>query len=170
LIIDYEDFKDALEKWKASTSTSPSSRHLGHYVSVLKNIGDKTDKTATAILKLHHTMLQVAQLQCKPFARWKIKTKVMLEKDKGGPKIDRLCIIRLYEADYNIFLKIMWAHHLIKICEEHELFDDTQAGGRPNRTFQGCSSAENANVCLFLSYQNSLRLHGPGHKIMLQQD
>jgi hypothetical protein len=28
----------------------------------------------------------------------------------------------------------MWAHRLVKICEEHQLFDDTQAGGRPNRT------------------------------------
>jgi hypothetical protein len=28
----------------------------------------------------------------------------------------------------------MWAHCLVKICEEHDLFDDTQAGGRPNQT------------------------------------
>jgi hypothetical protein len=57
----------------------------------------------------------------------------MLEKDKGDPKINKLQIICLYKADYNIFLKIMWAHHLVKICKEHELFDNTQAGGR-NRT------------------------------------
>jgi hypothetical protein len=37
-------------------------------------------------------------------------------------------------ANYNIFLKIMWAHHLVKICKEHELFDDTQFGGQPNCT------------------------------------
>jgi ABC-type multidrug transport system fused ATPase/permease subunit len=59
---------------------------------------------------------------------------VMLEKDKGDPKIDRLGIICLYEADYNIFLKIMWAHRLVQICEDNELFDNTQTGGRPNRT------------------------------------
>jgi hypothetical protein len=53
----------------------------------------------------------------------------MLEKDKGDPKIDRLRIICLYEATYNLFLKIMWAHWLVKICEEHEFFDNTQAGG-----------------------------------------
>jgi hypothetical protein len=52
----------------------------------------------------------------------------MLEKDKGDPKIDRLCIICLYEANYNIFLKIIWAHCLVRICEEHDLFDDAQAG------------------------------------------
>jgi hypothetical protein len=53
---------------------------------------------------------------------------VMLEKDKGDPKIDRLCIICLYKADYNIFLKIMWAHRLVQICKDNELFDNTQAG------------------------------------------
>jgi hypothetical protein len=100
---------------------------------VLKGIGDKTDEVANTILRLHHTMLQV-QYCCKPITRWKIETEVMLEKDKGDPKIDQLRIICLYEADYNIFLKIMWAHRLVKICKEHELFDDTQAEGRPNRT------------------------------------
>jgi hypothetical protein len=121
-IITYNDFKDALARWKESTSTSPSGRHLGHYRSVLKDIGDETDKVADKILKLHHTMFQLAQYRCKPFTRWKIETEVMLEKDKGDPKIDRLRIICLYEVDYNIFLKIMWAHRLVKICEEHELF------------------------------------------------
>jgi hypothetical protein len=76
---------------------------------VLKNIRDETVEAAKKILRLHHTMLQVAQYQCKPFTRWKIETEVMLEKDKGDPKIDQLQIIWLYKADYNIFLKIMWA-------------------------------------------------------------
>jgi hypothetical protein len=48
-------------------------------------------------------MLQVTQLWCKPFTRWKVETEEMLEKDKGDPKIDHLWIICLYEADYNIF-------------------------------------------------------------------
>jgi hypothetical protein len=37
-----------------------------------------------------------------------INTEIMLEKDKGDPEIDQ-CIICLYKADYNLFLKIMWA-------------------------------------------------------------
>jgi hypothetical protein len=55
-------------------------------------------------------MLQIAQHCCKPYNQWKTETEVMLEKDKGDPKINRLHIICLYKADYNIFLKIMWAH------------------------------------------------------------
>jgi hypothetical protein len=55
-------------------------------------------------------MLQLAQQQCKPFEWWKTETEVMLEKDKGDPKINQLCIVCLYEADYNLFLKIMRAH------------------------------------------------------------
>jgi hypothetical protein len=101
-VIDFEDFKDALHRWKESTSASPSGRHLSHYISLLKDIGDNTDDTADTILQLHHAMLQIAQHRYNPFARWKTETEVMLEKDKGDPKIDQLQIICLYEADYNI--------------------------------------------------------------------
>jgi hypothetical protein len=55
---------------------------------VLKDIRDETDEVADKILRLHHTMLQSTQYCCKPFTRWKIETEVMLEKDKGNPKID----------------------------------------------------------------------------------
>jgi hypothetical protein len=121
-VIDFDDFKNALHKWKELISALPSSRHLGHYISLQTDISNNTDETANTILCLHHTMLQIAQHRCKPFARWKIETEVMLEKD---PRIDCLQIICLYKADYNMFLKIMWAHCLVKICEEHELFDNT---------------------------------------------
>jgi hypothetical protein len=90
---------------------------LGHYISLLKQIGDETDKTSDRILPTHHKMLQLAQYRCKPFNWWKTETEVMLEKDKGNPKIDRLCIICLYKADYNIFLKIMWAHQWSKFAK-----------------------------------------------------
>jgi hypothetical protein len=52
-----------------------------------ESIRDDTDETTNKILKLHHIMLQVAQLQCKPYARWEVETEVMLEKYTGDPKI-----------------------------------------------------------------------------------
>jgi hypothetical protein len=60
-VIEFDDFKDALHRWKESTSTSPSGRHLGHYSSLLKIINNETDEIADGILQLHHTMLQIAQ-------------------------------------------------------------------------------------------------------------
>jgi hypothetical protein len=128
-LISLDDYKDTLHRWKESTSMSPSGRHLGHYITLLKRIGDELDEVGETILQLHHTMLRIAQYRCKPYKRWKTETEVMLEKDKGDPKIDRLRIICLYEADYNIFLKIMWAHRLVKTCEENDLFDSTKVGG-----------------------------------------
>jgi hypothetical protein len=108
--ITLEDFKDAMRRWKESTSTSPSGRHLGHYISLLTKIGDDTDELGEKILCLHHKMLLIAQYRGQPFERWKSEVEIMLEKEPGDPKIDRLRIICLYEADYNLFLKIMWAH------------------------------------------------------------
>jgi hypothetical protein len=94
-LITLDDYKNVLSKWKETTSTSPSGRHLGHYISLLKLIGDKTDKMSDRILHLHHMMLQLAQQCCKPFEQWKTETEEMLEKDKGDPKINWLCIICL---------------------------------------------------------------------------
>jgi predicted small secreted protein len=43
-LISFDDYKDALQRWKESTSMSPSGCHLGHYVTLLKQIGDETDE------------------------------------------------------------------------------------------------------------------------------
>jgi hypothetical protein len=133
-VISLEDFKDAMRRWKESTSTSPSGRHLGHYISLLTKIGDDTDVLGEKILNLHHKMLVIAQYRGRPYERWKSEVEIMLEKEPGNPKIERLRIICLYKADYNLFLKIMWAHRLVTVAEEQNLFDDCQGGGRPNRT------------------------------------
>jgi murein tripeptide amidase MpaA len=80
----------------------------------MTKIGDDTDALGETILQLHHKMLKIAQYRRRPYERWKKETEVMLEKDPGDPKIDRLRIICLYEADYNLYLKIMWAHRMVK--------------------------------------------------------
>jgi hypothetical protein len=51
-IITFNDYKDALHKWKESTSTSPSGQHLRHNISLHKHIGNETDETRETILQL----------------------------------------------------------------------------------------------------------------------
>jgi hypothetical protein len=105
-----------------------------HTKDIMTKIGDETDTRGETLLELHHKMLKIAQYRQRPYKRWKKETEVMLEKDPGNPKIDRLCIICLYEADYNLYLKIMWAHRMVKTAEKNDLIDNSQSGGRPCRT------------------------------------
>ena len=137
--ITLDDFTKALQKWPEKTSTSPSGRHLGHYKSLLLPIAEDVGDEGNTLLKLHHNMLQIAVLRRRPYNRWLKEVEVMLEKDEGDPKIHRLRIICLYEADYNLYLKIMWAHRLVRHAEDYNMLGQAQGGSRPNRATQDIS-------------------------------
>jgi hypothetical protein len=40
--------------------------------------------------------------------RWCTSVTVMIEKDPGNPRIERLRVIHLFKADYNLSLKLLW--------------------------------------------------------------
>ena len=58
----------------------------------------------------------------------------MIEKDKGNPCIHRLRIIHLFEADYNLFLKLMWGSRLVRRALKLGVLNDGQHGSVPGRT------------------------------------
>ena len=58
----------------------------------------------------------------------------MIEKDKGQPRINRLRIIHLFEADYNLFLKLTWGSRLVRRALHMDLLNDGQHGSVPGRT------------------------------------
>ena len=95
-----EDVSHGFKVWKESTSTSPSGRHLGHYKSLIQD--PLLLQALTGILNL--TISRGISVD-----RWSHATNVLLEKDPGRPCIHRLRIIHLFEADFNLFLKIVWA-------------------------------------------------------------
>jgi hypothetical protein len=57
----------------------------------------------------------------------------MIEKIKGSPRINKLRVIHLYEADYNLILKIIWAQKSVWNATKHDKLHEGQAGSRPNQ-------------------------------------
>jgi hypothetical protein len=75
----------------------------------------------------------VTQLGIIP-SRWCQAISVLIEKDPGAPTINRLRVIHIFEADYNLFLKTLWARRLVTRGEESNLFGESQQGSRKGRT------------------------------------
>ena len=67
------------------------------------------------------------------FRRWKKVVNIMLEKEPGNPKIHRLQVIHLYEADYNLLLALQ-ARKIVHNAEDNKLLNDSLYGARPGRT------------------------------------
>ena len=65
--------------------------------------------------------------------RWCNAVNIMIEKDVGKPKITRLRIIHLFEADFNYFLKLIWGSRLVKRATKLKLLNDGQHGSTPKR-------------------------------------
>jgi hypothetical protein len=51
----------------------------------------------------------------------------------GTPKINKLRVIHLYKADYNLLLKIIWARRLVWHAHDAGRINKGQAGSRPDR-------------------------------------
>ena len=122
--ITLEEYRKGFRSWSEQTATSPSGRHLGIYKALLSL------ETVTADMC---AMLNVViRLGLVP-SRWCSAISVLIEKDSGNPNINRLRVIHLFEADYNLFLKLIWASRLVKRGEETRQFGEAQQGSRPNR-------------------------------------
>lgn len=59
---------------------------------------------------------------------------MMLEKIDYTPRIDKLRIIQLIEADYNYSLKLIWGKHLASEAENLSFIPEEQTGVRPQRS------------------------------------
>jgi hypothetical protein len=118
------DFAYGIKNWSEKTSTSPSGRHLGHYKSLIQD---------PILLECQTTMMNIAIYHGIALERWSNSVTVMLEKDPGAPRINRLRIIHLFEADFNLFLKLQWGSRLVKHAVKHDLLNDGQHGSTPGR-------------------------------------
>ena len=122
--ISVDDFVYGIKHWSEKTSTSPSGRHLGHYKSLIQD---------PVLLECQVLMMNIAIHHGIALDRWSKSVTVMLEKDAGAPRINRLRIIHLFEADFNLFLKLQWGSRLVKHAVKHDLLNDGQHGSTPGK-------------------------------------
>jgi hypothetical protein len=125
--------------WPEKTSTSPSGRHLGHYRSLLQREmpkdpqAPKMEESRAALSTLHSKMINIALKHGRSYKRWQKVVTIMLEKEPGNPKIHRLQVIHLYEADYNLVLALH-ARKVVHHAEDNHLLNNSLYGARPGRT------------------------------------
>jgi hypothetical protein len=146
--ITFCEFKNALKKWDEHTTTSPSGRHLGHYRVLLQDVLDKEEveikqniqngesfqSKASIILKVYYHMLCATIKSGHPMRRWLNSHTSMIQKVSGCSRLDRLRVIHIYEADYNLFLKLFWGRRLVYSSESNELINEGQYGSRPGKS------------------------------------
>jgi hypothetical protein len=121
-----EEYRGKIMSWNERTSTSPGSNmHLGHlrayWAQHLLEEGSDEEKqletNRSNILTGHLILLNYALQFGHSYESWKMIVNSMIEKDPGTPKIHRLRVIHLYEADYNLILAIKWRQLLHFACD-----------------------------------------------------
>ena len=65
--------------------------------------------------------------------RWLHVHNTMLEKVVGIDRIDKLRVINIFEADFNLIMGILWSQRLSRNAEKHRAFGDYQWGGRKGK-------------------------------------
>jgi hypothetical protein len=120
-----EDVTKGFRKWKESTTTSPPGCHLGHYKSLIQD---------ATLLDCFTKFLSISIQRGISISRWQEAVNVLIEKDPGIPKINRLRIIHLFEADFNFILKTLWGSRLVWRAKYMNLLHPGQHGSIPGRT------------------------------------
>ena len=94
------EFLDFWSTAKEATSSSKSGRHFGHYKAICCH---------SSLIQLHVKSINLAARRGNPLVRWRQGVTVLLEKVVGNINIDKLRAICLLEADFNWWLKVVFA-------------------------------------------------------------
>ena len=96
-------------RWQISSS--PSGRHVGHYLTIARMESD--------VMRATLCLIAEAAIQSqRPLDRWLHCTQVMLDKGKGN-HISNLRIIQLLEADLNFALRLIWGKRFNRAAHGH---------------------------------------------------
>jgi hypothetical protein len=143
-VVSFDEFVYGLLHWKEKTSTSPSGRHLGLYRALVtahwNSSGEfwdfdpnseselTTQEMAEQILELIHGLASAAASQGFYSRRWINVVNVMIDKKPGCIELDRLRVIHLFEADFNMMAGILFGRRAMHHQVNHKLLNPAQFG------------------------------------------
>lgn len=113
------EFRKFFKEKPERTGSSPSQRHMGHYKSILH---------LDYLVQLHTQMLNIGLLAGIALPRWKYTLSLMMEKDVGCPRLHRLRIIQLFEADFNFLFVLVFGIRLTEFAAKHCNVHESQYG------------------------------------------
>ena len=161
--ISLTDMTQGFKKWKESTTTSPSTRHLGHYKSFLVSDGKDNDTDHcsfnTRMVYAFNTIINATIESGHPLKRWLSSIVIMIENISNNPRINKLRIINIYEAEYTLIQTFVWS----KLSTKHAEVTHT-LGENAWRCRLGCSADNVALIDEFvnevhrLTFQNLFKL------------
>ena len=127
--ISVHDLQQLFKKWRETTTTSPSGRHLGIY----KAIFVESQKDDATIRNNITTMINLLVQNGIGLDRWRNVTNMMIHKLDGSYNINKLRVIHLFEADYNGLIGILFNRRVLYQAEQQRILNNNQWGGRPHR-------------------------------------
>jgi hypothetical protein len=129
--VSFDEFISCFLHWREQTSTSPSGRHLGLYgtlVAAYCNSGGEfstyhksedltTQEMSEQILMMIHGLAASAARLGFFLHRWIHVINVMIYKKPGCMELDKLRVINLFEADFNLMIGTLFGrramHHQV---------------------------------------------------------
>ena len=136
-----EDFYQGFKNWREDTSTSPSGQDLSQYKAFYKfpkvhRVKQDKEEPPPEHERLFNIIAAIANIALKhshPLQRWRKVVNAMIEKIPGFPRIEKLRVIHLYEADVNLLLGVLWGRRLQQHGESEGRFGQEQWGSRRHR-------------------------------------
>jgi hypothetical protein len=139
----FEDSVLSFLHWNEHTSTSPSGCRLGLYKSLLTAHCDsggefddaETDSglpptkiQATDILTAIHSIALCVAKRGLYLQRWIYVINVMIYKKPGVLKLDKLRVIHLFEADFNLLVGMIFGRRTVHNAVDHKRLHPSQYG------------------------------------------
>lgn len=137
------DISNGFKKWRETTCTSPSGRHLGHYRSLVPASDDRIkvleddDTTDEAnrkdLLSIVGDVIRLSIIHTVPLSRWCTIHNLFLRKKANDSRVHRHRVIHIQEADWTFIFKFFTAYKWMAHAESHNTLAEEAYGGRRHR-------------------------------------